>query len=204
MSLATSPTTNIHHLPTATSLDGMSYQDGLEAAVLNSTNYYRSQHQASNLTWDSALADYAQDYSKNCKWEHSGGEYGENLAQGYLNPTIAIDAWAGEEADYNYNKPKFQESTGHFTQLVWQNTTSVGCGASYCRSTGDESVSGWFLVCEYNPPGNVKGNFRQQVSKPGEDEEGDPGLGAAASERKGLRRMLGVLAAAYVLLAVCV
>ena len=65
------PTTRIHNLPTATSLDDMSYQDGLEAAVLNSTNYYRSQHQASNLTWDSTLADYAQDYSKNCKWEHS-------------------------------------------------------------------------------------------------------------------------------------
>ncbi|KAI6800561.1 hypothetical protein KC363_g1092 [Hortaea werneckii] len=190
----------------------MSYQDGLKTAVLNSTNYHRSQHQASNLTWDSTLADYAQDYSKNCKWEHSvfgtkprsGGQYGENLAQGYLSPTIAVDAWAGEEADYNYNKPQFQESTGHFTQLVWQNTTSVGCGASYCRSTGDESVSGWFLVCEYNPPGNVKGNFRQQVSKPGEDEEGDPGLGAAASDRKGLRRVLGGLATAYVLLAVCV
>lgn len=70
-SLIITPTTSIHNLPTATSSDDMSYQDGLETAVLNSTNYYRSQHQASNLTWDSTLADYAQDYSKNCKWEHS-------------------------------------------------------------------------------------------------------------------------------------
>lgn len=49
----------------------MSYQDDLRGAVLNGTNYYRNLHQADNLTWDSALADYAQNYAKKCIWEHS-------------------------------------------------------------------------------------------------------------------------------------
>lgn len=65
-------------------------------------------------------------------------------------------------------------------------------------------MSGWFLVCEYNPAGNVQGRFKQQVTKSGEGKGGDLGLGAAASERKGLKRVLGALAAGYVLLAVCV
>lgn len=46
---------------------GQSFQD----AVLNSTNYYRAQHQASPLQWDDSLASYAQDYAKKCVFEHS-------------------------------------------------------------------------------------------------------------------------------------
>ena len=132
-----------------------------------------------------------------------GGQYGENLAQGYRDPTLAVEAWAAEEDNYNYKNPNPGDSTGHFTQLVWQNTTTVGCGASYCRNNADNGANGWFLVCEYDPAGNVKGAYKDQVSRTGE-KDGDLGVGAAASERHGLKRILGGLAAAYVLLAVCV
>ena len=54
------------------STGALSYSsDALQAAVLNSTNYYRAQHQANALTWDDDLAKYAQDYAKKCEWEHS-------------------------------------------------------------------------------------------------------------------------------------
>jgi hypothetical protein len=46
--------------------------------------------------------------------------------------------------------------TGHFTQVVWRQTTQLGCGVSTCRG-----MDIW--VCEYDPPGNVQGHYRQNV-----------------------------------------
>ncbi|KAK3629323.1 hypothetical protein LTR56_018098 [Elasticomyces elasticus] len=177
--------------------------DAFGAAILNSTNYYRAQHQADALTWDDALASYAQDYAEKCAWQHSDGPYGENLAEGYTNPTFAVDAWAGEEQKYNYRKAKFSESTGHYTQLVWKNTTAVGCGAVECNTSGSNGIKGWMMVCEYSPRGNVVGHFKQEVAKPGESSTDRLGFGGASSNGSG-RRLLGALAAIYVLLAMCV
>jgi uncharacterized protein YkwD len=44
---------------------------GFRDAVLNSTNLYRSQHQANALKWDKSLASYAHDHAKDCKFAHS-------------------------------------------------------------------------------------------------------------------------------------
>jgi len=143
---------------------------GFTDAVLNSTNQYRSQHEASALKWNQTLASYAQDHADGCEMKHTGGPYGENLAQGYATPTLAIDGWANEESDYNYEKRKFSNEVGHFTQLVWKNTTSVGCGAADCNDAG------WLLFCEYWPPGNVIGEFGGNVGKLGQGENGEPGM----------------------------
>ena len=71
-----------------------------------------------------------------------------------------VDAWAAEEKHYRYPDGGFSESTGHYTQLVWKNTTRVGCGAVNCdNSHVANGIDGWFTVCEYNPPGNVLGAF---------------------------------------------
>jgi len=47
---------------------------------------------------------------------------------------------------------------GHYTQVVWAETTSVGCGYAICN--GRDLVPSWtgdnagYLVCQYSPPGN--------------------------------------------------
>ena len=41
------------------------------SSVLNSTNFYRTQHYASALTWNDTLATYAAKYANNCVWKHS-------------------------------------------------------------------------------------------------------------------------------------
>jgi uncharacterized protein YkwD len=115
--------------------------DDFQSAVLNSTNFYRSQHNATAVTWNDTLADFASDYVDDCKFAHSGGPYGENLAEGYANATASIEAWGDEGKDYDFSAGDFSEQTGHFTQLVWKATTSVGCGRKFCN--GKNSVSGW-------------------------------------------------------------
>jgi hypothetical protein len=135
------------------------------SAVLNSTNVYRTQQNASDLTWNSTLAEFADNYltSSNCEFKHSGGPYGENLALGYSNVTASIEAWGEERRLYDFSRPGFSEATGHFTQLVWKATSTVGCGRRLCVDQGGSGINGWYLVCEYWPRGNVIGAFDVQV-----------------------------------------
>lgn len=48
-----------------------------------------------------------------------------------------------------------------FTQLVWKNSTQLGCGRTNCA--GQNGVPGWFVVCEFSPMGNVPGEFQANV-----------------------------------------
>ncbi len=111
--------------------------------------------------------------------EIKGGPYGENLALGFPTAAQGIDAWAAEEQQYNYAKATFSEQTGHFTQLVWEDTTKVGCAAVQCANDATDGANGLYLVCEYHPRGNVLGEFKSNVRKPGESANGQEGLGAA-------------------------
>jgi hypothetical protein len=40
----------------------------------------------------------------------------------------ATTGWYNEVSKYNYRNPGFSMATGHFTQLVWKNTKSIGFG----------------------------------------------------------------------------
>ncbi|KAI5457640.1 CAP domain-containing protein [Mariannaea sp. PMI_226] len=147
------------------------------SAILSTTNSYRAQHNATALTWNSTLEDFASDYldSNDCVFKHSGGPYGENLAIGYVNATASVRAWGDEREEYNFHAGKFSEKTGHFTQLVWKDTTDVGCGRRLCGSRG------WYLVCEYWPRGNVVGAFKAEV----QSQTGDGGGGLARPPKVG-------------------
>lgn len=48
-----------------------SNSSSLQSAVLNSTNFYRTQHQVEPVKWNDTLADFAEDYAKGCIWKHS-------------------------------------------------------------------------------------------------------------------------------------
>ncbi|KAH8896018.1 extracellular scp domain-containing protein [Thozetella sp. PMI_491] len=167
--------------------------DLFTSAILNSTNFYRSEHNASAVVYNDTLSDFATDYldGNNCDFEHSGGPYGENLALGCSDATGCVEMWGNERQSYDYDHPDFSEETGHFTQLVWKNTTAVGCGKRLC---GDH---GWYLVCEYWPRGNVIGEFGEEV---GAQVNGTGSSGAAARPSFSRDLLLAMVISSYLLL----
>ena len=54
------------------------------------------------------------------------------------------------------------EEWGHYSQIVWKSTTSVGCYTQYCPNglaNVGSGVSPYFTVCNYSPPGKYRHAF---------------------------------------------
>jgi pathogenesis-related protein 1 len=118
------------------------------------------------LEWSTELAKYAQAWSdelvrKGCKMEHrpdSGpwaGNYGENIFWGSGGYTLlsASENWYDEIKDYKHGPISDANwpIAGHYTQMVWKNTTQVGLGISTCPS------GAVLIVANYDPAGNYWG-----------------------------------------------
>lgn len=128
---------------------------------LDEHNKYRKMHQVSELTWSAEIAKSAQDYANSCPSGHSNTKYGENIAYSTVIQTAddVVKRWYEEVELYNYANPKFDVKTGHFTQVVWKNTTQVGCGqVSNCKGEWKDIV-----VCQYSPSGNYISQFSSNV-----------------------------------------
>jgi uncharacterized protein YkwD len=142
------------------------------AAVLAQHNDYRARHQVSKLEYSSKLESGALSWARRLaatgKFEHSGGTDGENLHFFFSTESIdaaqlaeqAVSHWYAEIKKYNFKRPGFSGATGHFTQVVWKGSTSLGCGAAKSKEQS------YFIVCRYSPAGNVLGQFPQNVSRP--------------------------------------
>jgi uncharacterized protein YkwD len=122
------------------------------------------------LTWSSGAASVAQAWAENCIYKHNEtrGMRGENIAAnsppGKELPDAAsvVSAWASEVADYNYatNTCAAGKDCGHYTQIVWRDTTRVGCAHRICskNSPWGADYPNWeYWVCDYEPPGNWVG-----------------------------------------------
>lgn len=142
--------------------------------VLNAHNKPRYKHGLKPLTWSNELAKYSQQWADNlgssgsCKMVHRPGTppHGENLywaspiswstgesAVQKVNIKKVVKVWADEEAWYDYESNSCEpgQQCGHYTQMVWESTTKVGCAIKVC----DDKSQSW--VCSYDPPGNFTG-----------------------------------------------
>lgn len=72
--------------------------------------------------------------------------------------------WGNERLKYDYNNPGFSSATGHFTQVVWKQSTNLGCGWKRCHG-GSGKANGYYVVCRYTPPGNYQGRFKKNVGR---------------------------------------
>jgi len=127
------------------------------------------------VSYSSVLAESAQAWAdklkktNHCLMRHSkpDGKYGENLYWGSavnwsdgrkelqkVSPQQVVDSWGSEKADYDYSSNSCTpgKMCGHYTQMVWRATTTIGCAVAVCEDTQTQV---W--VCQYQPAGNRVG-----------------------------------------------
>ncbi|KAL4419454.1 hypothetical protein ABPG77_003567 [Micractinium sp. CCAP 211/92] len=129
--------------------------------ILSAHNAERAQHGAAPLTWSADLADKAQAAADKCQLQPSGSGFGENLAAGtaYSSCAAAMPLWLGGRASYpagGAGTPP--QSALSWTQVVWKATNKLGCGFAKCGGG-----LGGLVICFYDPPGNVAGQYATQV-----------------------------------------
>uniref|UniRef100_A0A8C2S641 Peptidase inhibitor 16 n=1 Tax=Capra hircus TaxID=9925 RepID=A0A8C2S641_CAPHI len=124
--------------------------------------------------WDEELAAFAKAYAQQCVWGHNKdrGRRGENLfaitGEG-LDVPLAMEEWHHEREHYNLSAISCAagQMCGHYTQVVWAKTERIGCGSHFCEKLqGVEETDIHLLVCNYEPPGNVKGQRPYQEGTP--------------------------------------
>lgn len=146
-------------------------QNNMAKEFVEAHNKIRAEVGLPPLKWSNEIAAYAQDWANklkndNCAFKHRpNGKYGENLAMqwggGMPSPKDFVAQWYGEKAAFDKH---FLDGSGnvvgkccdgfmeygHYSQIVWENTTEVGCAVVKCGSK-------YICVCNYNPAGNMMG-----------------------------------------------
>lgn len=114
-------------------------------------------------------------------WPHSdsGSSYrprgtGENIAWDMSSDGSSAEEtvlrWYGEVFFYDRKNPtvsKPNRPVGHLTQLLWRETTHVGCGVAVHDFTiqGRFKTKSTYAVAHYNPAGNVHYRNIQDTNK---------------------------------------
>lgn len=129
------------------------------SAVLEAHNKIRADVGLPKLVWKCGLADLAQQWATRGIFEHrSDLFYGENIfvsSDTAAAPVDGVQAWLAEKSFWDNSAGICQAGKVcvHYTQMVWKNTTEVGCGINR-NASGKWKV---LMVCNYNPMGNFIG-----------------------------------------------
>merc|ERR1719335_256416 len=124
-------------------------------------------HDVQLLKWNDKIAALAAQWARQTggQMKHSSSSFrrgkagfsylGENLAMGSrITGEQAVKMWYDEiKLTRGGLVSSFTSGTGHYTQVVWRETTDLGC-ATY----------GQLLVCQYGIGGNMGGQFTRNVN----------------------------------------
>ncbi|KAL0832787.1 hypothetical protein ABMA28_000952 [Loxostege sticticalis] len=126
------------------------------------------------MVWDEELAEKAARWAENGLFDHNPDrtvpskrwdQIGENIFYssifspfGSVIPNLQepMNAWFSEFMNYNFEPYSLDiaKAVGHYTQMVWAESTKIGCGISQKRE--NDYVTTLF-VCDYGPTGNFIG-----------------------------------------------
>ncbi|XP_071175288.1 uncharacterized protein [Mytilus edulis] len=130
------------------------------------------------LIWDVDLERRAQKYAKKCIWTHDkkrskNAPYryvGQNMhaRRGARDILTATRSWEKEQDHYNIytNNCVPGEMCGHYTQMVWADTETVGCAmwkCPYIHNLGWRDA--YIVVCDYGPGGNIGGEKPYRIEQ---------------------------------------
>ena len=126
--------------------------------MLAAHNAVRAEVKVPPLQWSEPLAAIARQWANTLlahrQFNHNlDSPYGENLfdiSGAAATPAVAVKFWASESRNYDYATNSCRGLCGHYTQIVWRDTKSVGCAVA--RGGGREV---W--MCAYDPAGNWLG-----------------------------------------------
>lgn len=152
-------------------------------------NYPLANPELGHLTWNETLAEVAQEYADQCTTGHNsnrqsqfvekGGEnvnIGENIAyHSYSNISGKIPeeevknniaTWWEEHSVWDYQVfDSNANGAGHFTQIIWANTTEIGCGLAICPNYQAEGFTAYLTVCDYKAAGNYFNQYPYQIAE---------------------------------------
>jgi len=133
--------------------------DGEKAEFLSRHNFFRKIVSVNELIWSEDLEEIAiTEANKIAQNPYSADlttSYGINLYRSSKRPSPkeVVNYWAAEQRYYHgeiiseRNKMDF----GHYTQLVWSQSVSIGCAISQTKG------GTFIIVCIYSPKGNIIG-----------------------------------------------
>jgi hypothetical protein len=123
--------------------------------LVSCVNMVRSKYGAPPVQWDPKIAAVAQDWANLGLFKHRPyNVYGENIAivsggSDMSDMSDAIAMFERESSKYDWDKPGFSTTTGHFTALVWCATRRIGAGAVTLKDGRK------LFVLNFDPPGNI-------------------------------------------------
>lgn len=159
------------------SINGSNYDEEINIEdfrqrALIKHNQLRALHGAPPLRLDIDICNKSQHYAEQLANNNNliqdtdnkfFESYGENIYSNMngLNPEKMVSTWYNEIKEYNYDNPEEDPgNTGHFTQIVWKNTQTVGFGFAKNKQNY------YYGVAHYYPAGNVMNEFQRNVSSP--------------------------------------
>ncbi|KAE9555127.1 hypothetical protein FO519_001622 [Halicephalobus sp. NKZ332] len=147
-------------------------QLSLGKSQLPDGTYASSASDMYKMIYDCSLEKIAQGWANNCKFQHSPYTYrnaGENIyalytgtAGDWRNTIISepSNVWWAELKQYggitkdnvNLTTDVFNKGIGHWSQMAWSKSTTLGCGWAECPQDNDMIMH--LVVCNYRPTGN--------------------------------------------------
>eukprot|EP00930_Biecheleria_cincta_P097334 TRINITY_DN89059_c0_g1_i1.p1 TRINITY_DN89059_c0_g1~~TRINITY_DN89059_c0_g1_i1.p1 ORF type:complete len:229 (+),score=36.31 TRINITY_DN89059_c0_g1_i1:40-726(+) len=145
-------------------------------ATLDAHNRLRANHGAPPLEWNEECYEQAKKQADECQaqdklfhgyCEGPSGRHGQNAymcSAPVQDANDAVQSWYDElnSPGYDFSNPGFTGGTGHFTQVVWVESATVGMA---------RSDDGRFVIANYFPAGNMvmAGCFEKNVLPPNSD-----------------------------------
>ena len=135
--------------------------------ILTLINKYRKEHNSPPLKENTEISKIAQIHSENISNKgkiylsnntYKGEKLGESIfgASKLYKPKDLVEKWYNTESEHTYGSEETKAT--NFAQMIWKSSTDFGLG--FCKRNNENY---YYIVANYFPPGNVTGQFCNNV-----------------------------------------